>query len=170
MIKKTRNPFFLLITLFINILGCTSSQSNVSDKLETSFKDIVEIDKLNEYFQIYVSSDQKVHKFGSDIKVYFKSITDDKIVFQVGYKIRLFIVHNNSWLEIQNKNKYFGEESYLPSISNQNLGARLSTGVRPISPPDVGVEAKTMLRILVEGTLLPDNTPVGSFVDIYIEQ
>lgn len=161
------------LCLIALLLSCKSSQIEVSENLENSFSKAIGIENLNKFFEVHLVSGEENFRFGSDIRISLYNSSGEKILFSVGYGIKLFVVYENNWLEIENKNKYSGEEVYLPSVSNQDLGARLVTGIRPVLPLNIDLREKTILRILIQGVLIYDksnnNIPVGAFVDVYVE-
>lgn len=162
-----------MISLAMALISCMSAKPGISDALDSEFDKFVEIKDLNKYFEVRLTSGQEIYKFGTIIRIFLYNVSDEKILFPVGYGIRLFIVIDNEWLEIDNESNFSGEAVTLPSISNQNMGARLSFGVLPALPSDIEIQEKAILRILIQGLLISDKSssdvPVGAFVDVYVE-
>jgi hypothetical protein len=99
--------------------------------------------------------------------------SDQDIYFPVGYGIRLLIINNDKWIEVKNKDIYYGDGSWLQTKRDQMLGARLATGVRPILPPDLlNVGNQVILRIVIIGEIHSNNSnnglPVGAFTDLFV--
>ncbi len=165
---------FLAIGVTAIVYGCSSSQPKISETMNISFRELVAIDEMNEYFQISVDSQsQEKLEFGSDIKVVFVNRSDWEIYFPVGYGIRLFIIENDKWVEIDNNDEYYGDGSLLRSVSEQGIGGRLVTWVRPVLPTDLADEGNPeILRIVMVGELLSagekTGIPVGAYVDLFL--
>ena len=161
------------ISLTMALTSCMSAKPEISGALDSEFDEFVEIENLNKYFEVRPTTGQEIYKLGSDIRIFLYNSLDEKILFPVGYGIRLFIVFDNRWLEIDNNNDYSGEAVMLPTVSNQNIGARLVFGVRPVLPLGIELYEKVILRILIQGLLIsdkaPSDVPVGAFVDVYVE-
>ncbi|MBN8655505.1 MAG: hypothetical protein J0M11_07205 [Anaerolineae bacterium] len=164
---------FYIFSLAIVLLSCSSAKSEISDTLDAKFTELVKNEELNKYFEVRLVSDQEVYEIGTVIRIFLYNVSDEKILFPVGYGIRLFIVIDNEWIEIDNKSNFSGEAVTLPSISNQELGARLSFGVLPALSSGIEIHEKIVLRILIQGTLMSsldtENTSTGAFVDVFIE-
>jgi hypothetical protein len=164
---------FLIVTAIFS--GCTSAKPKISTSLETSFQELLPIKDMNKSFQIYVdSSDQDNLKFGNDIKLAFKNITGQDVFFPVGYGIRLFVIRNNEWMEIQNYDDYYGEGSWLQTINQQTSGGRLVTWVSPVLPPEIADgDHQVILRTVIIGELVIDSKktgiPVGAYTDVYLQ-
>lgn len=165
--------FFYIVSLAIVLLSCTSTKPKISDTLDSEFTELVNNEELNKYFEVRPVSGQEIYKLGSDVRVFLYNSLDEKILFPVGYGIKLFIVFEDKWIEIDNRNNYSGETVMLPTVSNQNIGARLVFGVRPVLPTGIEIHETVVLRILIQGVLVSDNVPsdtsVGAFVDVYVE-
>lgn len=165
--------FFLLAAI---LCSCIPVRPKVSESLETSFRELMLVDDINKSFQIYIdSTDRESMKFGSDIHVVIKNLSNQQIFFPVGYGIRLFIIRDSEWVEILNKNKYYGDGSFLRPKGIQELGDRISTGVRPILPSQIGFEDdQEILRIVMIGELMSDEEktgiPVGAYTDIFVSR
>jgi hypothetical protein len=121
--------FFYIVSLAIVLLSCTSTKPKISDTLDSEFTELVNNEELNKYFEVRPVSGQEIYKLGSDVRVFLYNSLDEKILFPVGYGIKLFIVFEDKWIEIDNRNNYSGETVMLPTVSNQNIGARLVFGV-----------------------------------------
>lgn len=166
---------FLWILVMVTVCSCSPVQPSVSNDLEISFRELISIDDINKSFQIHAESiEQRNLKFESDIQVVLENLSNQQIFFPVGYGIRLFIIRDNAWIEIQNKNEYYGEGSLLRPKGEQELGDRISTGVRPILPPQIEDENhQEVLRIVIIGELIKDDdgrigVPVGAYTDVFI--
>jgi hypothetical protein len=164
---------FYIFSLAIVLLSCSSAKSEISDTLDAKFTELVKNEELNKYFEVRLVSGQEAYEIGTVIRIFLYNVSDEKILFPVGYGIRLFIVIDNEWIEIDNKSNFSGEAVTLPSISNQELGARLSFGVLPALSSGIEINEKIVLRILIQGTLMSsldsENTSTGAFVDVFIE-
>lgn len=164
---------FYIFSLAIVLLSCSSANSEISDTLDAKFTELVKNEELNKYFEVRLVSGQEVYEIGTVIRIFLYNVSDEKILLPVGYGIRLFIVIDNEWIEIDNKSIFSGEAVTLPSISNQELGARLSFGVLPALSSGIEIHEKIVLRILIQGTLMSsldsENTSTGAFVDVFIE-
>ena len=130
---------------------------------------------MNELFQIYLDSpDEKNIKFGSVIKLLFRNVSGQEVFFPVGYRIKLFVIKNNKWIEIPNTVEYYGEGSLLQTKSEQALGGRIGAWVRPVLPSEITTEDQEILRILVVGELLTNGEktgiPIGAYIDFLISQ
>jgi hypothetical protein len=168
---KLHNQIILL--LFLTCLAtsaCTQSHPEISDSLVMAFRDLIEIDSLNESFQISAdTSNPKKLMYGSDVSIVFKNISGDEVFFPVGYGIRLFIIRDKTWVEIPNKNVYYGDGSWLQTRSDELLGARLGTWVRPVLPPGVDAAGQDVLRIVVVGEIPSDQNKTGSYTAAYVD-
>ena len=92
----------LSLALVISICGCRPILM-VSDTQENSFQKIVAVENLNKYFQIYLdSANQENLKMGDDIIIAFRNLSNQEVLFSVGFGIRLFIINDNKWVEIIN--------------------------------------------------------------------
>lgn len=165
--------FFFYLLIAPIILGCSAKQPNISGELNDSFQKMLAIEDVNNSFRIYiVSNDVENLKYGSDIKIAFRNTSGEKIFFPVGYGVKLYIIRNSKWLEIQNQNEYYGEGSLLQTKNQEDSGGRLVTGVRPNLPPEITPLGQEILRIVVIGEIqsigenMADQT--AAYIDVFI--
>lgn len=164
--------FAFIFSLFLVVImfGCSPAGPNISDSLEVSFQELIVSNNINKSFQIYIdSNDAENLKYGSDIKIAFKNVSGEDVFFEVGYGIKLYIIRDNAWVEIQNKNEYYGEGSILQTKNQQASGGRLVTGVRPVLPPGIAPIADEILRIVVIGEILSDGERTGHHAAAYVD-
>jgi hypothetical protein len=168
--------FLQSIAIVISICRCKPILM-VSDAQENSFQKIVAVENLNKYFQIYLdSANPKNLKMGDDIIIAFRNLTNQEVLFSVGFGIRLFIINDNKWVEIINDADYYGKGALLESSKSQQaiLGGFV-TSIRPALPLNF-VEANPLLklRIFVIGELMNNGQktgiPVGAYLDVTLKQ
>lgn len=161
----------LLFFLMSNMLGCSSQQNTVSSKMEEEFQSIFPSMTFNESFQLDVYSDENIFKSGPDIPLIFTNKSPHQILFPTDSFIRLFIIRDDEWLEIDNKNTYSGLLILDPEgtpLMDFNV-----TGVRPaIDNFGTSKRKVELLRILMIGESIENNIHtgklVGAYVDVYI--
>lgn len=166
-----------VIVVFVIIAGlissCAPSQPKISGNLENLFRILVPIDDMNDSFQIYVNkNDHQSLNFGTKIPIIFTNLSEKQIFFPTGFGIKLYVVENNQWLEVQNQVEYWGDRSYLQPKGSQKAGGYLSTVIRPELPSEIYGEKEAILRVVVVGEKINEinqSTPVGAFVDLFIE-
>jgi len=172
------NAYIKIVVISIVLLevigyGCSNSEPKISRDLQESFKNQVPVNDMNKSFCIWVDSSNYAElKFGSDIYVVIENLSDQQIFFPLGYGTRLFIVRDNKWVEIMNKNEYYGNGSILFPKGIQ-LGYLISTGIRPIIGPNIKYEGnQEILRIVIIGELISDGKKTGisagAYTDVFV--
>lgn len=162
-------PFLLIGTIFV---GCTSFQLSVPNELEISFRKMILIEDMNDSIGIRKISSENA-KYGSDVKVSIENLSSQPIYFPLDFVIRLFIIRDNKWVEIQDKNQYYGEGTMLHPQDQQESIGRVITWVRPVLPMGISsADNQDILRILITGEVqgigVDNETLVGAYADIII--
>jgi hypothetical protein len=172
MSRDTRK-IFLFFSLLMILCACAPPQPKISESLEFSFREILAIEDVNNYFRIDVDHPEEGNfKSGSDIHVELYNLSDQQISFSINW-VRLFIVNENEWTDIRNNNVCYGEGALLRPKSDQELGARFSTWVRPVLPSQIETEGKPeIVRIVAIGELMSDGDttgiPVAAYTDVFV--
>ena len=150
--------------------GCYSPHPRIPTALEVSFRNLVPIADMNNYFQISVDSNNS--QFGQDITIVIRNLSDHDIYFPVENVIKMFIINSNKWIEVKDKDISYGDELWLRPKSEQMPEGRLVTWVRPILPSDLlNVGNQVILRIVIIGEMSlndTENVSVGAFTDVFI--
>jgi hypothetical protein len=140
----------------------------ITEDMEKKFQNIFPLITMNESFQLKVNSDENIFKFGSDIPVLFNNKSPYKIFFATDSFIKLFIIRDNKWLEIRNRNKYSGV--LVLSSKGTSLSDFNTTGVRPVLDNNIVSEGKEeLLRIVMIGELMENGIRTGNFVGAYVD-
>ncbi len=112
-----RMVFIFLVGLVIS--SCRINQSTITHSNELSFQQLYPF-KMNENILVKVEpSSQETFRYGSNIHIVIENKSEQEIFFPVGFGIKMFVVRNNNWVEVQDKNSYYGEGSLLPSKSSE---------------------------------------------------
>ena len=165
--------FFFSALMAGIICGCAPAQPQISADLNNSFGKIIAMDDMNKYFQVRVdSSNQENMKFGSDTMITLTNLSDQKILFQVGYGIRMFVARDNNWIEVQNNAVYYGDEVIMQPKTSQMSEKYIVTGIQPIFSPEIKDEGhQEALRIVIIGELSngeKPGIPVGAYTDVFV--
>ena len=164
----------VLILLVFIAVSCNPANPDVSQDLEDSFRKSVHINNLNVDFLISVELDDGEElENGSDIRVRLENISRHEILFSSALGNELYMIENNSWVQVQNLNKYYGTGSPLILKSEHQIDNKITSGVRPFLPEAINLEGyKAILRILMVGELLEDGartgTLTGAYADVFI--
>jgi hypothetical protein len=168
--KKFLKLMLMIVLMLINLPSCSNSSGDVPEDMENEFQAIFPNVEMNKAFLLKVESNEKTHKFGSDIPLSFKNQSNDTIYFPTDSFIKIFAVSNGQWIELKNKNTYSGNLVLAPQgtpLMDDNF-----TGVRPELPAlglD-GEETAMLIRIVLVGEILVDEVAtgqlVGSFIDV----
>jgi len=156
------------------LCGCAPTQPRTTEYLDVSFRQLIAVDDMNKTFHLIVDkSSQENPKFGSDIQVRIENLSEQEVSFPVDLGIKLFIVRDNGWLEIQNNNKYYSIGPALILKRQQETGHRITTGIRPVLPPDAkDARQQEILRIVAIGELISNGEktgiPVGAYTDMFV--
>jgi len=81
---------------------------------------------------------EEVLHLGSEIHVVINNASNRQITVRAPEGIKLFIVNNGKWLEVNDNNEYFGdgEGAVLYPPGPLELRDRKSTWIRPVLKPD----------------------------------
>lgn len=165
--------------LILAVSACSNNQPNISKDLQESFQEMIPIADTNTNLSIKIISDgQNENKSGFDIKILVENISKQNILFPVNSKvIRVFIIRNNTWMEIKDTVKYYssivGGDSFILPPRGEQQPNTFTTVVRPVLEPNAKDEGKQeTMRILIVGELMDDNKktsiPVAAYVDLFM--
>jgi hypothetical protein len=108
-------PLFRTISIFVALFvffisGCSTSSPKVPGSLQESFQQLVTTDDMNKSLRVTaeISGKEELH-FGSEIHVVIKNTSNQQILVRVPEGIKLFIINDGKWLEINDNNEYFGD-------------------------------------------------------------
>lgn len=161
---------FFYLMLSIILAGCTSVRPNVPKELDISFQKIISIEDMNGSIRIRQTS-LETAKYGSNITVSIENLSNQPIFFPLNFGIRLFIIRDNEWIEIQDKNQYYGEGTLLHSKNHEDYSGKVTTWIRPVLPPELKSDGNhDILRILVigetQGGGIEQGVLVGAYYDV----
>ena len=173
--EKMKPSIILWIFCWIGmtiIIGCTSVRPRLSKELESSFQKTISVEDLNESIRVRPASQERA-KYGSNIKIRIQNVSDQPIYFPLDFEMRLFIIRDNEWVEIQDNNQYYGEGTLLHPKGQEESSGTITTWVRPVLPLNfTSGNDKDILRIVIIGEKQNDNmefgTPVGAYTDIVV--
>jgi hypothetical protein len=173
---KVMNIFAALCAILIS--GCSTSSPKVPGDLQESFQQLVGIEDINKSLQVIAEiSDNKIMHFGSQIHTVIKNASNQLILIRAPEGIRLFIINDGKWLEINDNNEYFGdgEGAVLYPSGPLELRGRKSTWVSPVLKPGTVIsdpDSNIVLRILILGEQISDDKktglPIGAYTDVYL--
>jgi hypothetical protein len=162
----------LTIVLIIVLSGCAIFLNAASSRMEEEFATIVPIDDLNKSLQLKVYGNEQTFSFGSDIPLLVYNKSSHRILFGENSRIKLFVLHGDEWLEVENEILYTG--STLLSPQGTPLLDLSNTWVKPAFDKDIVESDKkeTLLRIVMIGEVMKNDVQtgelVGAYVDVYI--
>jgi hypothetical protein len=172
------NQISFVILLVILISGCSTNSPNVSSDLQEAFQQKMALEEINTKLRVTVdSSDNKNLRFGSVIHVVIENFSDQNILIPEPSGIKMFIINDGEWLEINNNAEYYGnsEGPVLYPYGSNELRYRTSTGVSPVLKPDTVISdpnSNIILRILIMGEQISDSKKTGittgAYTDVYL--
>lgn len=168
---KTRIlKIFLLVGLIVGINSCLFGHPIVSDEMNEDFLEMFKVNDMNEHFSISVNnSDDSNLRYGSNIDIVVYNKSKQEIYFPPDSSMKLFVVRENTWIEIENFVTYGDELILLPNGSL--FGDTRSTLVNPVLLPDMDkkVDERDIVRVAMIGELLSSGNPTGTLVGAYTD-
>jgi hypothetical protein len=167
-----------IVLLTILISGCSTNSPNVTRDMQESFQKLVAINEMNKDLRVTtdISDNNNLH-IGSVIHLVIENLSDQPILIPEPSGIKLFIINDGEWSEINNNAEYYGnsEGPVLYPHEPSELRYRTSTGVSPVLKPGTKISdkgSKIVLRILIIGEMLMNGEktgiPVGAYTDVYL--
>lgn len=162
-----------LVIKFVFLLSVLVAFSNdlpvVSNDLEKELLTAFHLTDINESFQVTINGEEKTFKINSDIPLIFNNKSPYTIYFPTGSFIRLLIINDNEWMEIENSHTYAGLLLISPEgtlLKDFNIA-----GVRPVIDNSIlhGDKKDLLLRIVLIGEIMENNDPTGRFVGAYVD-
>ena len=157
--------FFLLISLY----GCSPKKPIVSTDLQESFIKSIGTYETNSSLSLEFIPGEGKNKFGSDINIIVENNSDEYIVLSnKNSLVRVFLIVDNEWQEIDNNNVYFGEDTKLSP--RDKPGSKWITWVRPVADENILSETeKSIIRIFVSGYQIQTDGVLGKAVSAYTD-
>lgn len=170
---KSINKILFMTWAVLMLSACSSHLNTTSKDLEQNFKIVVPITDMNGSLIIAIDSDKEVFRPDDKIPLSVENMSAQKIRFDYADNyIKLFIVRDNQWIEVENDLTYSGSRILSP-VGTLLLNLDY-TWVRPVFKEDM-FDAKNkerLLRIVMIGEILerdlPSGNQVGAYVDVYI--
>jgi hypothetical protein len=165
--NTTRILIFLLV--FTILLGCSKGTDSVSKDMEKQFLDIVPVTDMNKSLQLEVYGDQKTFGLGHDIPLLIYNKSSHRILFTKDSRIKLFMIQDAAWLEVENEIIYTG--STLLSPQGTPLLDLTNTWAKPAFDKDMIKNGKeeVLVRIVMIGEIIENDVGTGKFAGAYID-
>ena len=170
------NKITILFSAFITliVIGCSTDSPKIPSGLQEAFQQQIAIKDMNKSLMVTAETlrNEPLH-FGSQIHVIIKNVSDQQVRIRAPEGIKLFIINDGKWFEVNDNNEYFGDVTgaILFPTGPQELRDRKSTWVSPILQPGIKIaEANTILRILIIGETVSSDSntgiPVAAYTDV----
>ena len=165
----------LLLQAFLLLSGCTNRQPRISTDNDISFKELVEIDDLNFTLTAkLLNPNGKSADFNSDIRILVENTSIEEVFLHADTsqtRIRVFILRENNWLEIQDAYVTYGDGNVLNAKGQ--MVSEWRAWVRPVNNLSFGdSREREIVRVLVTGEMMSDGDltgiPVGAYVDLFV--
>jgi hypothetical protein len=161
--KKTWKSFIVLFTLLITALGCSEPKANFTSEEKTTFLSTLSTTDVNQSLQLSVEGDNKSFLFGSEIHLVVNNFSSSSIVLDSPTPIKLLMIQDSKWVEVDNEITYSGEKNLSPKGT-----ILFDTGGIPIQPAIQGDKELT-IRAVVTGEVIKDNIRTGNLAVAYID-
>ncbi|MFZ5909210.1 MAG: hypothetical protein ACOYYU_04270 [Chloroflexota bacterium] len=172
---KTFIRLAMIATSSLTLLGygCTHNQPSISKDLQESFQKLIVIEDMNKSLLVSIdASEQRYIKFDTDIRIIIENLSDKKILIPEPDGIKLLIVRNNEWVEVNDATEYYGnsEGPVLFPSAPLELKSRTTTWIHPYLNPefDYTKESET-LRVVIIGKIISDGEKTGELVSAYAD-
>jgi hypothetical protein len=170
---KSRLRFFIVFYFVQLVLaGCamksTASNNDIEEKFQALFPDV----GMNDSLQLNVISDEATLRPDSEIRLSINNKSNHFIDFALDSYVRLFVFSDSEWVEVDNQITYSGLLQIFPE--GTPLKDSRTTRVQPIIDQTIMSkdEKEILLRILILGEIIEDETrtgeKVGAYVDVFL--
>lgn len=165
--------------IFIILIALTFKKPVFSNTEQKMFEQLTTISKMNDYLGVRILG-KELGKYGTEIHILIENRSKKNITMSSDPNlppIKLFTFENDKWIEVENNVTYWSmtDEDHTTLFHHgTGHGESFTTMVRPKFDSEIIDEKKQKpLRIFVFGELLSDGevtgTPVGAYVDLYVE-
>ena len=155
----------ILIVLLASLTACFSNPLPEVDEIQISSEE------LNNKISLTVPNGWNDFKIGDKVTLSIVNVSEDRIIFDSHYGIRIFMYEKEKWIEIKNQLIRLNTENIILVPNKVDTTA---TGTITILPKLNSQSNRLTIRVYVVGYLYKDNKKTdekaGAFIDIVLKK
>ncbi len=131
----------------------------------------IPIETLNNDFKLYAPKGWNTFRIGESVEILIEVVSEDPVIFENNFGVRLFIYTDDQWSEVANLMKYdrLKKEFIVYPVSGNALNTS-STGIVPKLPDN---KKATMVRIFLFGNIYRNGAKTdektGAYIDLLLK-
>ncbi len=159
--KKIKNQILFLFALLLST-SCLGQANDPNSELSLQLG--VEIQDINKSIVLVDAPEMaNSHLNGDLLSFRLFNRSNENIVFDGGFDLRLLIRNGDAWEVGQNNFGYSTNSFELPPTSDYPVGF-----VVDVVPYIDGLKSPLKIRVIINGQLITSKVPVAAFIDVII--
>ena len=142
--------------------------TSCANRSPSTMPDVGEVDEMNIRINITAPEGWNTSKLREPITLQIINLSEEDILFDENYGTRMFIYDRENWVEVFDQiTSFYHDDIILQPFT----GDSTTTGVITVSPQLKRYDKKTLIRIIVLGSIAKsdgEKSRTGAFIDLYL--